>query len=111
MFYSYSATPLLLCVLMQFRSPIMEGLALGKPCIAFDVGERCRAARQLRYARAPEDTDRFADAVRRTYQHGVGSLATQQARRQRYVQNFTPDAFGRHFAKAVAWWDARHKAS
>ena len=59
----------------------------------------------------PEDTDRFADAVRRTYQHGVGSLATQQARRQCYVQNFTPDAFGRHFAKAVAWWDARHKAS
>ena len=105
------ATPLLLCVLMQFRSAIMEGLALGKPCIAFDVGERCRAARQLRYAPAtgryrPICRCRPADlpAWRGLASHPASSPPALRA--ELYSGCLRPA-----FSKAVAWWDARHKAS
>ncbi|EDX87191.1 glycosyl transferase, group 1 family protein [Synechococcus sp. PCC 7335] len=84
---------------------LMEALALGKSCIAFDVGGVADLLGQLGVSIPPGDVSAFVQALRRHQQAPPISADEQNRRRQWYLQRYTPEAFGHRFAKAVDWWN------
>lgn len=83
---------------------LMEALALGKPCIAFDVGGVADLLGPFGTTVPPNDVAAFVQALYRHQQAPPLSVEEQQQRRERYLQHYTPEAFGRRFAEAIDWW-------
>lgn len=88
---------------------LMEALALGKPCIAFDVGGVSELLGEFGTTVPPNDVPAFVEALRQHHLAPPLNADEQQQRRQWYLQRYTPEAFGHRFAEAVDWWD--HKVS
>jgi len=84
---------------------LMEALALGKPCIAFDVGGVSDLLGSSGTIVPPEDISAFVQALQQHQKTPSLSASEQQRRRERYAQHYTPEAFSRRFAAAVDWWD------
>ena len=83
---------------------LMEALALGKSCIAFEVGGVPELLGRFGTVVAPEDTEAFAQALG---QRLPENDTEQQHRREWYLQRYSPTAFGESFAQAVQWWNQR----
>ena len=83
---------------------LMEGLALGKKCIAFGIGGVSELLGSCGVVIPPGDTAAFAQAL-----HNISGKQdddqAQHQRRARYLEKYSNEAFGRNFAQAVAWWD------
>lgn len=88
---------------------LMEALALGKPCIAFGVGGVSELLGQFGTIIPPNNVEAFTQAVIEQLQAEDENGSAQYRRRQRYLQQYSPDAFAERFAKAVEWWEERSK--
>ena len=82
---------------------LMEALAIGRHCIAFGVGGIPELLGPMGKIIPPMDVNAFIDAVLSS--DAGDDEALQIERRQRYMDLFSPEAFGRRFSEAVIWWD------
>lgn len=81
---------------------LMEALALGKHCIAPDVGGIRDLLGEHGTIVAAGDIDGFAAAILRGSPDT--SEAAQAARRDYFVSRFTEKAFAERFEAALTWW-------
>ena len=83
---------------------LMEALALGKHCVAFDVGGIPDLLGEHGTVIPRYDRDAFAEAVLRGTPDD--SLAAQEARRAYFRERFSEAAFAHRFQDAVRWWSS-----
>lgn len=84
---------------------LMEALALGKPCVAFGVCGVPELLGEYGTIIPPRDTQAFAQVL---IEKRFRSDESQQfARRQWYLQRYTPTAFAIRFAEIVNWWHTK----
>ena len=81
---------------------LMEALALGKHCVAFGVSGVPELLGQFGTIISPGDTEAFADALQVLPDEDE---SIQSLRRQWYLQQYSPAAFGYRFPQAVEQWD------
>lgn len=86
---------------------LMEALALGKPCIAFEVGGVADLLGQFGTTVSPNDVPAFVQALHQHQQAPPLSANEQKRRRQWYLERYTPEAFSHRFAEAVDWWNRK----
>ena len=81
---------------------LMEALALGKECIAFDVGGVSELLSHYGTLIPFGDIDKFVDAV---LNFRGNDPEKQLEMRNWYIQRYTPAAFAKRFKVAVDYWD------
>ncbi|MGF1538240.1 MAG: glycosyltransferase [Elainellaceae cyanobacterium] len=86
---------------------LMEALALGKHCIAFDVGGVRELLGAFGTVVPPNDVAAFCQALQAHQQAPPLSEAAQKQQREWYLQHYSPEAFSHRFVQAVEWWSRR----
>ena len=81
---------------------LMEALALGKPCVAFDVGGVAELLAGFGTVVSLEELDEFVETLI-SIPYNL-DFSAQAARREFYMDRYSPAAFAARFAAAVEWW-------
>ena len=102
--YYHAATFLLLSRDEPFPKFLQEGLALGKPCIGFNVGGIPDIVRDNGLIATLGDVEKVANYIVEIdpKEH---TAERQRARKKHYMQWFTPERFARDFIDAGKSWD------
>lgn len=85
---------------------LMEALALGTACVGFGVSGVPELLGEFGTIVTPGDTEEFAQKLIQIFQQ-EDDESQQHSRRNWYLQQYTPTAFGNRFAEAVKWWDSK----
>ena len=111
--YYHAATFLLLSRDEPFPKFLQEGLALGKPCIGFNVGGVPDIVRDNGLVVSLGDVNKVASYITEMDRTKYDSEA-QRARREYYTQCLTPERFARDFLETLRTWDdfeRQHRAA